>query len=520
MLHVHPSTNVRKWPSGAWPAGAVMGDMLKGSGYAPGTWMTKGLVLILNGAVWPPVMMSAGLGSRVVTNTGIPNSQFDSSLGIRIDATSSNQWINAPSKAFESGGGTQWTMVIAGAAGGTTTPNTDTKGALSFAFSLSPTTTNRIGMTIYGPAHGTASLAGKARVYYSTPSTVFAEVTSVMAGTNSYSVYAAVFNGTGAANTDKIKFYKDGVNQPLTYTGAIPTTTLGLDPNEIAFCRNYTGSTANYNGGVYWMGLCYNRALSQIELAQMTGRYFLWNAYKRSLTAQKVFKAAAVAGGGWFRFLSPRLVGVGLAPAAPPPGPYSDTFDSYANGALLDAQPGWMTFPGQLSMVVTKPGATGEVGAPDNSGVSALNYSTAVYGDAQYSEITFGAATATSVNIGACISMIPGTSSATNSYYFATYSLITGSLSSIGMGKQVSGFGAVSLASTTNVFWTTGDKLRITKTGTGSAQRLTLTKNGANVTGFVNIEPGAANGGYITGGQAGIVGGGVGAMRIASWTSG
>jgi hypothetical protein len=199
----------------------------------------------------------------------------------------------------------------------------------------------------------------------------------------------------------------------------------------------------------------------------------------------------------------------------------SDLFDSYTNGANLDAQPGWQTLPGFTTFTVVNPGATGEVGK-NATGTDSCNYSTAVYGDAQYSEMTIGTATGTSsLSVGVIVSAIPGTTIASDSLYYAQYIIVTGSISALYLIKQVGGVAGFTLAQASNPFFAAaGDKLRLTKTGTGTAQRLTVSRNGINLTGFINIDPGAANGGYITGGAPGIYGSGFGALRIASWIGG
>jgi hypothetical protein len=42
--------------------------------------------------------------------------------------------------------------------------------------------------------------------------------------TGAWAHWACVYKGAGAANGDKIKIYKDGINQSLTYVGTMPAT--------------------------------------------------------------------------------------------------------------------------------------------------------------------------------------------------------------------------------------------------------------------------------------------------------
>src|SRR4029077_19067465 len=256
MLNFRPSSNVRKWPSGVWPSVITpMGNALRGSRYAPGSWMTNGLALVVNCATWPvPLMNSLSLNNRFFTAYNVVD--IDSNTGLKIIAGAA--YVNAPSQVFRFNNGERWTMIVAGSTGTLANPATDGSGAISSSF-VNPASNHRVGMTVYGPGHNTTTLRNKGRMYYGASATIFGEITTAMADTTSYSVYASVFNGTGATNADKAKFYRNGVLQPMTYTGVIPANMSALDSNEISLCRTFS-PTAAYNGGYYWMAMFYNRS--------------------------------------------------------------------------------------------------------------------------------------------------------------------------------------------------------------------------------------------------------------------
>jgi hypothetical protein len=83
-------------------------------------------------------------------------------------------------------------------------------------------------------------------------------------------ILSYVFSGTATTNSDKLKFYKDGAEQSLTFITNVGTTTNTL-LNYIFMGVSYTGAPAGstqffYNGFLFDV-LAYSRALSSFELS-------------------------------------------------------------------------------------------------------------------------------------------------------------------------------------------------------------------------------------------------------------
>jgi hypothetical protein len=83
---------------------------------------------------------------------------------------------------------------------------------------------------------------------------------------------AAVYDGTGATNTDRLKFYINGVAQTLTYTGTIPATTLVTSPaaDLVLGCENNgPGTQLQFLDGQFGEVCIWDHALTPAEI---TGR--------------------------------------------------------------------------------------------------------------------------------------------------------------------------------------------------------------------------------------------------------
>ena len=86
--------------------------------------------------------------------------------------------------------------------------------------------------------------------------------------TNIWYNVVMVYNGTGAANSDKVKLYVQNVPTSLTFGGSnIPTTTSNPADDARIAGMLFTGQPRYFNGGVSLTQI-YNRALSQAEITQ------------------------------------------------------------------------------------------------------------------------------------------------------------------------------------------------------------------------------------------------------------
>jgi len=130
------------------------------------------------------------------------------------------------------------------------------------------------------------------------------------AGTNTYSYStgtgigwahaAMVFNGGGSDDAAKLKIYRDGVEESLTYSGTAPSTTDGELASETAFIGHEgVGTEQFFNGNIAQVGL-WNRSLSQEEIQEVSQKQYSelttsektnlvsWWALDSSLTGQNL----------------------------------------------------------------------------------------------------------------------------------------------------------------------------------------------------------------------------------------
>lgn len=184
----------------------------------------------------------------------------------------------------------------------------------------------------------------------------------------------------------------------------------------------------------------------------------------------------------------------------------SDNFDSYANGASLNVQAGWT---GSALLKISKPASLGEVYGTAGDGIC---FSTATYTEDQYSEITLGTITTGSDRVGVVVNATSQTSC-----YLALYHQSPTLGNVIYLGKALTSWLGLAQATVTCV---AGDVIRLERTGSGSATRLTVKKNAVAVPGLTNINPGAT---YLTDGAPGVWTSSlvaVGLTRAASWRGG
>ena len=99
------------------------------------------------------------------------------------------------------------------------------------------------------------------------------------AGTNTYSYstgtgigwshVAMVFDGSGSGDAGKLKIYRDGVEESLTYSGTAPTETDNILALKTAFIGHEgVGTEQFFNGNIAQVGL-WNRSLSQEEIQEV-----------------------------------------------------------------------------------------------------------------------------------------------------------------------------------------------------------------------------------------------------------
>jgi hypothetical protein len=98
-------------------------------------------------------------------------------------------------------------------------------------------------------------------------------------------ILSYVFSGTATGNSNRLKFYKDGTEQTLTFTTNIGTTTNALI-DYVFLGVSYTSAAAGvpqfyYNGFLFDV-LAYSRALTSSELS--TVQSFLSNKWNIPIT--------------------------------------------------------------------------------------------------------------------------------------------------------------------------------------------------------------------------------------------
>jgi hypothetical protein len=189
----------------------------------------------------------------------------------------------------------------------------------------------------------------------------------------------------------------------------------------------------------------------------------------------------------------------------------ADNFDAYANGALLQSQTGWSLVGGSIK--INKPASDGQ--AVSNSAATNCVRRTDTYTENQYAEVTMGSVATNASGIGPAVACQSGAFSLYGVYYFPSplnseslYLLKYNAGTKTDLAN--SGFGTVKCLA--------GDVVRLERTGTGAATRLTVKKNGVNVTGLISIDPAGT---YLGGGTAGIWGdGNPGTVSAALWAGG
>lgn len=83
---------------------------------------------------------------------------------------------------------------------------------------------------------------------------------------NAWHHYVAVYNGSGATNADKLKLYRDGLLQSLTFSGTIPATTYDGSAVSAEFGRL---ATANYLAGLVDEVTLWSQNFSASEVAAL-----------------------------------------------------------------------------------------------------------------------------------------------------------------------------------------------------------------------------------------------------------
>ena len=130
--------------------------------------------------------------------------------------------------------------------------------------------------------------------------------------TNVLQHWCAVYDGSGAASADKLKFYFNGVPITLTFIGTIPATT---DPMagagvQMGHENATTNSDATYLHGGIGQALFYNRPLSPQEVAWLNAEPY---AMFTPVIRRRYFVPSAAAGRPEF-FTTRLLPSVGAGP--------------------------------------------------------------------------------------------------------------------------------------------------------------------------------------------------------------
>jgi hypothetical protein len=178
----------------------------------------------------------------------------------------------------------------------------------------------RFGFYIDGPSTGAGS------AYIQNVGSSAYGLNSAMAGANQ--TFAVIYNGNAASNAGRLQLWQglspNTLNQlTLTYTGTMPTT-LSSTLNRFDIGRQFINgaASATASAGIYAWLFIYNVALSIEELkttqlmysgnsAAYINQILTWNNACKLPMFYPAVAAAAVTGGGGFRRVSPRLVGIG-----------------------------------------------------------------------------------------------------------------------------------------------------------------------------------------------------------------
>ena len=94
-------------------------------------------------------------------------------------------------------------------------------------------------------------------------------------GVDAYTTWAVVFNGTLTGNAERLKLYKNGAQQTLTFTGTIPAT---LNPaiTRLDIGRQVVNGASTYMYGYHNWIVLYNRALLAREVSSTGWNYASW----------------------------------------------------------------------------------------------------------------------------------------------------------------------------------------------------------------------------------------------------
>jgi len=108
--------------------------------------------------------------------------------------------------------------------------------------------------------------------------------------TGSWNHWVMVYNGNGSSNSDKVKFYFNGVAQSLSFTGTIPATT---DSNTASFIIGAVTATAGNMDGVLDEVKIYNAALTadQVKLDFNQGMQAVWGATSTDSSGNATFSS-------------------------------------------------------------------------------------------------------------------------------------------------------------------------------------------------------------------------------------
>lgn len=157
----------------------------------------------------------------------------------------------------------------------------------------------------------------------------------------------AVYDGTGTANSDKLKIYYDGVLQTLTFTGTIPASiTTNTTPVTLG---GWVTGTAPF-AGVMDETRMWNRALTPVEVTEL---YNQGSGQKTAGTPVQANKDSLV---GWWTFDGPRMT--------------PNVRDSSGQGSngTLNGQPATTTTAGRVGQALTFDGTNDYV----DTGASSL----------------------------------------------------------------------------------------------------------------------------------------------------
>lgn len=150
----------------------------------------------------------------------------------------------------------------------------------------------KISATTYTFTFGVRVNAGTA-VFFTTTSagSGYGETASGSRSNGVWEHWAFVYNGGGATDSDKVKIYKDGVNQSLTYTGVLATSLTDTGTQSVRAGRNVRDATF-LNGRIALVKL-WLAELTAAEVAQeyrsyrpvRTANLSLWSPYDDGVRA-------------------------------------------------------------------------------------------------------------------------------------------------------------------------------------------------------------------------------------------